>query len=86
MMASETTFTPSAPSRSWRGALIPRSSKVRIEALEAGKRPVSAVADSTELREVVAVEIEEDRDVEVEVLFDAGQSLSERNLAEQFSL
>jgi len=72
--------------RRWRGALIPRTSKVRIEVEEADKRPVSAVADSTEVREVVAVEIAEDRSIEVQVLFEAGQSLSERNLAEQFSL
>ena len=72
--------------RRWRGALIPRSATVRVEVLEADKRPVSAVADSTEIREVVAIEVEEDRDIEVQVLFEAGQSLSERNLAEQFSL
>jgi NAD+ kinase len=72
--------------RRWRGALIPRSAHVRIEVLEAEKRPVSAVADSTEVREVVEVEVHENRDISVEVLFEAGQSLSERNLAEQFSL
>jgi NAD+ kinase len=72
--------------RRWRGALLPRSARIRIEVLEAEKRPVSAVADSTEVREVVEVDIEENRDIEVEVLFEAGQSLSERNLAEQFSL
>ncbi len=72
--------------RRWRGALIPRTSTVRIEILEPNKRPVSAVADSTEVREVVEVEVVETRDVAVEVLFEAGQSLSERNLAEQFSL
>ncbi len=72
--------------RRWRGALIPRTAKIRIEVLEADKRPVSAVADSTEVREVVEVMVEEDRDASVEVLFEAGQSLSERNLAEQFSL
>jgi NAD+ kinase len=72
--------------RRWRGALLPRTSRVRIEVLEADKRPVSAVADSTEVREVVEVEIEENRDVAAEILFQAGQSLSERNLAEQFSL
>jgi len=72
--------------RRWRGALIPRLATVRVEVLEAEKRPVSAVADSTEIREVVAIEVEEDRDVEVQVLFEAGQSLSEWNLAEQFSL
>ena len=72
--------------RRWRGALIPRTAQIRIEVLESEKRPVSAVADSTEVREVVEVMIEEDRDAAVEVLFEAGQSLSERNLAEQFSL
>jgi NAD+ kinase len=72
--------------RRWRGALIPRTAKIRIEVLENEKRPVSAVADSTEVREVVAVDIEEDRSVSVEILFEAGHSLSERNLAEQFSL
>jgi NAD+ kinase len=70
--------------RRWRGALIPHSAHVRIEVLEAEKRPVSAVADSTEVREVVEVEISEDRAVAAYVLFEAGQSLSERNLAEQF--
>jgi NAD+ kinase len=72
--------------RRWRGALIPRASTVRIEVLETDKRPVSATADSTEIRHVKEVEIEENREVVVEVLFEAGQSLSERNLAEQFSL
>ncbi|MBW2499490.1 MAG: NAD kinase [Deltaproteobacteria bacterium] len=71
--------------RRWRGALLPHTAQVRIEVLEAEKRPVSAVADSTEVREVVEVEVSENRDVEVQVLFEAGQSLSERNLAEQFN-
>jgi len=72
--------------RRWRGALIPRTANVRIEVLEPDKRPVSAVADSTEVRDVVEVEIAEDRSIAIEVLFEAGQSLYERNLAEQFSL
>ena len=72
--------------RRWRGALIPRGAQTRIEVLDSEKRPVSAVADSTEVRDVVEVEITEDRNIAVEVLFEAGQSLSERNLAEQFSL
>jgi NAD+ kinase len=71
--------------RRWRGALIPRTAKVRIEVLDPEKRPVSAVADSTEVRDVVEVEVSEDRSVTIEVLFEAGQSLAERNLAEQFS-
>jgi NAD+ kinase len=70
--------------RRWRGALLPRSAVVGIDILEPGKRPVSAVADYTEVREVVEVEIREDRDVELTLLFDPDQHLEERMLKEQF--
>jgi NAD+ kinase len=71
--------------RRWRGALLPHSAKVRFEILEAEKRPVSAVADQTEVRNVVAVEVAERGDIVLEMLFDKGRSLQERVLAEQFS-
>jgi NAD+ kinase len=72
--------------RRWRGALLPHSSQVTFEILEADKRPVSAVADNFEVRDVVAVQIAENRDVALHMLFDAGRSLEERVLAEQFSV
>ena len=56
-----------------------------FEVLEAEKRPVSAVADNHEVRDVVEVHIAEDRDISLSMLFDAGRSLEERVLAEQFS-
>jgi NAD+ kinase len=71
--------------RRWRGALLPHTAKVRFEILEAEKRPVSAVADQTEVRNVVAVEVAERGDIVLEMLFDKGRSLQERVLAEQFS-
>ena len=71
--------------RRWRGALVPHSSKVSFEILEADKRPVSAVADNYEVRDVVRVDIAEDREIGLTMLFDAGRSLEERVLAEQFS-
>jgi NAD+ kinase len=70
--------------RRWRGALLPRTAKVRLDVLESEKRPVSAVADNAEVRNVTAVHIEEDRSVNLHMLFDAGRSLSERILHEQF--
>lgn len=70
--------------RRWRGALLPHRSKVRFEILETNKRPVSAVADQTEVRDVAIVEIEEDRSVELKILFDAEHTLEERILMEQF--
>ena len=70
--------------RRWRGALLPHGVCVRIEALETDKRPVSAVADFTEVRDVVAVEIHEDRDVSMTLLFDREANLEERVFKEQF--
>lgn len=70
--------------RRWRGALLPRRSKVLFEILEADKRPVSAVADHTEVREVVEVSVAEDTSVSATILFDPDRSLEERILAEQF--
>jgi NAD+ kinase len=72
--------------RRWRGALLAHTAKVNFEILEADKRPVSAVADNFEVRDVVEVQIAENRDVALHMLFDAGRSLEERVLAEQFSV
>jgi NAD+ kinase len=71
--------------RRWRGALLPHAARVTFEVLEADKRPVSAVADNHEVRDVVEVHVAEDRDIALSMLFDAGRSLEERVLAEQFS-
>lgn len=71
--------------RRWRGALLSHTARVTFEVLEADKRPVSAVADNFEVRDVTEVHVAEDRDVGMTMLFDAGRSLEERVLAEQFS-
>jgi NAD+ kinase len=71
--------------RRWRGALLAHTAKVSVEILEGDKRPVSAVADNFEVRDVERVEIAEDRKIHLHMLFDAGRSLEERVLAEQFS-
>jgi NAD+ kinase len=70
--------------RRWRGALLPETARVDIEVLELPKRPVSAVADTTEVRDVVRVSIEEAADKELTLLFDEGHGLEERILKEQF--
>jgi NAD+ kinase len=71
--------------RRWRGALLPHRAKVRFEILESDKRPVSAVADDYEVRDVTAVDVAEDRAISMTMLYDAGHNLDERILAEQFS-
>ena len=64
---------------------MPHTARVTFEVLEADKRPVSAVADNMEVRDVIEVHVAEDRDISLSMLFDAGRSLEERVLAEQFS-
>ena len=70
--------------RRWRGALLPNNARITIDALETQKRPVSAVADSAETRLVVHVEVAEQRDISLFMMFDPGHSLDERILSEQF--
>ena len=70
--------------RRWRGALLPDHAKVTIEVLEAEKRPVSAVADHIQIDNVLRVEIEIDRTIDLVMLHDPGHSLDERILREQF--
>ena len=71
--------------RRWRGALLPNTAFVVIEVLESDKRPVAAVADHDEARDVRRVEVLSDRSISMRMLFDPGHSLEERILREQFS-
>jgi len=72
--------------RRWRGALLPGNAAVTFEILEAEKRPVAAVADYTEIRDVRRVEILEHRRLRLTMLFDPDHGLPERILAEQFTV
>ncbi|WP_426959888.1 NAD kinase [Muricoccus radiodurans] len=72
--------------RRWRGALLPAAAEVVFEILESGKRPVAAVADYTEVRDVRRVEVREDRSLRLTMLFDPDHGLSERIIAEQFTV
>jgi NAD+ kinase len=80
-------LTPISPfrPRRWRGAVLPDRSRVRFRILEPAKRPVSAVADQKELRDVAEVNLSNDRERALTVLFDAGHALDERIVAEQFA-
>lgn len=80
-------LTPIAPfrPRRWRGALLNHQSSITFEVLEADKRPVSAVADFTEVRDVLSVSVFEDRSITLSLLFDPEHNLEERITSEQFS-
>jgi len=70
--------------RRWRGALLPSNSHFRFDVLDTEKRPVSAVADYTEIRDVTQVEVWEDHTKNLTLLFDPEHDLEERILNEQF--
>lgn len=79
-------LTPISPfrPRHWRGALLPNTAQVKIVIREPFKRPLSAVADHTEIRSVLEVEINEDADNSCIIMFDPEHGWAERILAEQF--
>ena len=70
--------------RRWRGAVLQQNVWIRFDVLDPGKRPVSAVADDFEVRDVAEVEVSVDHDAEMKLLFDPGHNLEERILNEQF--
>jgi NAD+ kinase len=70
--------------RRWRGALLPSKTRFCFRVIDADKRPVSAVADSTEIRDVVEVSVWADRTITLTLLFDPEHNLEERILKEQF--
>ena len=72
--------------RRWRGALLPSTADVLFEVLERDKRPVAAVADAFEVRDVASVAVSEDRSIQWTLLFDPDTALSERIIAEQFTV
>ena len=79
-------LTPISPfrPRRWRGALLPHTTCVTFENLDPEKRPLGVSADSTEFTDVVSATIREAPECTVKVLFDAGHSLEERIINEQF--
>lgn len=70
--------------RRWKGALLPSHVAIRFEVKDPLARPVSATADSTEVRDVARVEIRESKSLSVTLMFDPDHNLEERILKEQF--
>ncbi len=79
-------LTPISPfrPRRWRGAILPDKARIDLKVLEPAKRPVSAVADQREIRDVARVEIAMDRARELTLLFDPEHALDDRITMEQF--
>jgi NAD+ kinase len=79
-------LTPISPfrPRRWKGAVLPSNVRIRFEVLDHFKRPVSATADAAEVRNVISVDVFEDKNVTLKLMFDPDHSLEDRILDEQF--
>lgn len=79
-------LTPISPfrPRRWRGAILPENTHVRFNVLDAAKRPVSAVGDQREVRDVACIDVKIDRSTPLTLLFDPEHTLDDRIAAEQF--
>lgn len=84
-MLALTPLSPFRPRR-WKGAILPESAEVEFRIREPGKRPVAAVADQKEVRDVSTVRILAAAEKELTLLFDPGFTLEERIFAEQFQV
>ncbi|MDI2112915.1 NAD kinase [Commensalibacter nepenthis] len=80
-------LTPICPfrPRRWKGALLPSSTSIQFLTIEEQKRPIAAVADFTEIRDVTKVFVKENKKIKSEILFNPGHELSERIVTEQFT-
>jgi NAD+ kinase len=72
--------------RRWHGALLPDHACITIEVIEPDRRPVSAVADHTEFRDIAKVDVSMDRSIDLVMLHDPDHSLDQRILREQFGV
>ena len=79
-------MTPISPfrPRRWRGAILPDKTRIGIRILDPDKRPVSAVADQREVRDVARVDIRIDHSRDLTLLFDPEHALDDRITMEQF--
>ena len=71
--------------RRWRGALLPKTSKVDFIVKEPKIRGVSATAGNLEVRNVKSVNIKLSTKLSFKLLFDTESSLEEKFINEQFS-
>ena len=81
-------LTPISPfrPRRWRGAILRDQTRIKFRVLDPVKRPVSAVADQREVRDVASVEVTVDRSNVLTLMFDPEHALDDRIAMEQFAI
>ena len=73
-------ITPISPfrPRRWKGKIISNRSIVKIKNLDSKKRPIAAVADNIEIRNVKSLFIRRNNKINIKLLFDTNRSLVKR--------
>ena len=77
-----TPISPFRPRR-WRGTIIGDKSKIIIKNLDINKRPISAVADSHEVRNAKIISIKVDKKIIFNLLYNKNNSLEKKIKIEQ---
>ena len=72
--------------RRWQGALLSHNANVSFTILNTDYRPVAAVADNIEIRDVSEVHVREDKSISLTLMFNPGYALADRILDEQFQV
>jgi NAD+ kinase len=83
-MLALTAISPFRPRR-WSGAILPDDTTICFNVLDPENRPVSAVADQFEVRDVAQVDVKLDRERSLTLLFDPEHALDERIAMERFA-
>ena len=78
-------ITPISPfrPRRWRGTIVSDKSKILIKNLDKNKRPISAVADNFEVRNVEKITIQANKKIIFNLLYDKNDSLYKKIKIEQ---
>ena len=78
-------ITPISPfrPRRWKGTVISDKSKIKIQNIDIVKRPISAVADNIEVRNVRTINIAIDKKIKFNLLYNINNSLNKKIKIEQ---
>ena len=69
--------------RRWKGKIVSNKSKIIIKNLNPKKRPISAVADNVEVRNVVEVKISENKKIMFNLMYNKNKSIEKKIKIEQ---
>ncbi len=85
MNSGKLAITPISPfrPRRWKGKIVSNKSKIIIKNLNPKKRPISAVADNVEVRNVVEVKISENKKIMFNLMYNKNKSIEKKIKIEQ---